>query len=338
MSLGLACFGIGRSLPFPDVPVVRPKMDWLARHGDEFDVLVIGSSRVQHQFMPSIFDQAAAESGHPVRSGNAGIAAMFPPEDGYVIDQILQRPHRRLRWAFIELTSFGERFDMLLAGTGRMDYWHDSRRMWLCTRRTVMGFQGADWQYAGSVWKRGDLLMQWLADWSNNFAAFIRRATNFGRGAELMTAHLNGGRKRSKFEGGGSKGDGWVNPGGAQAMNDRQLTEYQRDFAALRAISRRHVEDPVAEASLRRSIEQLRAEGIEPILFLAPAVGRTQFWPTRLLESVALVDLSEPEKYPELYDPANRKDGTHLNLAGSALYTRELALWFSEHTRGLPSR
>src|ERR1700760_3340407 len=47
LGLSLTCYGIGRRLPFPDVTVVRPKLDWLARHGDEFDLLVIGSSRVQ---------------------------------------------------------------------------------------------------------------------------------------------------------------------------------------------------------------------------------------------------------------------------------------------------
>jgi len=336
LGLGLTCFGIGRSLPFPEVSVIRPKLDWLARHGDEFDVLVIGSSRVQQQFMPPIFDQIAAENGRPVRSGNAGVAAMFPPEDAYLIEQILRRPHRRLRWVLIELTGFGERFDLMFGGTSRLDYWHDSWRMWLFTKRFAVDFQRTDWEHAGSIWQRSDLFSNLFSDWSNHLGAFLRRATNFGRGAELLSERRRGGRKRSKFEDGGPNGDGWVDPGGAQVMDGRLLATYQRDYSIFREIPPAHTEDPVAEASLRRTIGRLRAEGIEPVLFLAPSVGRSEFWPRRLLEDVPLFDLADPVQYPELFDPANRRDGAHMNLAGSALYTRELARRFIEHTRGLP--
>src|SRR6202044_3122926 len=132
-----ACLVIERSLPFPDVPGIRPKLDWLAAHGDDFDVIFIGSSRVEQQIIPSEFDQTAASLGCPVRSFNAGMPAMVPPEDSYVLEQILRRPHRRLRWVFLEVMPLGGQFDAALAGTGRMDYWHDVRRMRLLTRRAV---------------------------------------------------------------------------------------------------------------------------------------------------------------------------------------------------------
>ncbi|MDR3406449.1 MAG: hypothetical protein P4L99_28450 [Chthoniobacter sp.] len=316
--------------------VVRPKMDWLARHGDEFDLLVIGSSRVQHQFIPALFDHVAAENGRPVRSGNMGIAAMFPPEDAYLLEQILRRPHRRLRWVLIELSQFTQQVDQSIGASNRMDYWHDSRRMWLFTRRSVADFQNTDWKRADSVEKRTELFSKLLTNWSSNFGAFLRRSTNLGLGAQLLTERLGDRKRHSKFDNGGPKGDGWVDPGEGEPMDAGMRADYDRDFAALRATSRGHLEDPVAETSLRGSIERLRAEGIEPILFLPPGLDRTQFWPQRLLESVTLLDISEPERYPALYDPANRREGTHLNLPGSALYTRELALRFIEHTRGLP--
>jgi len=336
LGLGLTCFGIGRRLPFPDVTVVRPKMEWLTQHGDEFDLMVIGSSRVQHQFMPALFDQVAADNGRPVRSANVGIAAMFPPEDAYLIEQVLRRPHRRLRWVLIELWPFTEQVDQAMGASNRMDYWHDSRRMWLFTRRSVADFRRADWKGAGSLGKRIDLFGKLLTDWSSNFCAFLRRSTNYGQGAALLSERMGEEKRRSKFENGGPKGDGWVDPGEGQPMNARMRNEYELKLAALRAKPPGHLDDPLAETSLRGSIEKLRAEGIEPILFLAPALDRQHFWPKRLLESVALFDISDPERYPDLYDPANRREETHLNLPGSALYTRDLALQFVEHTRGLP--
>ena len=118
-TLMLSCVVIGRLLPFPEVPTVSDKLEHLERHGAEYDALFIGSSRVQFQIIPALFDRTAAGHGLAVRSFNAGISAMVPPEDGYFIDQILQRPHSRLRWAFIEISPVSAQSDQTLAGTRR---------------------------------------------------------------------------------------------------------------------------------------------------------------------------------------------------------------------------
>ena len=56
-----SCGVLGRCLPFPEIPLVRDKIEYLARHGDDYDVLFLGSSRVHCQIMPSIFDRIAGE-------------------------------------------------------------------------------------------------------------------------------------------------------------------------------------------------------------------------------------------------------------------------------------
>jgi hypothetical protein len=335
-SFALVCFVLARNLPFPNVPTVRPKLDWLAAHGDEFDVLCVGSSRVQQQFMPAIFDRVAAEAGVPVRSFNAGIAAMVPPEDAYVIEQILRRPHRRLRWLILELTPFGRRFDPTLDGTGRMDYWHDNRRMSLLTASMVGECATALRKPGPTGWERFQLCVHYVEDWLGHLRQFLDRATNFGRGASVLGDYLRGGRKQSKFESGGPAGDGWLDISGRELMEGTMLSEYDRDLAALRTTPRDRFEDSIGEQSLQGTIDLLHREGIEVILFLPPTVSPSQFYPRRILDSVPLFDLSDPAQYPEFYDVANRRDGVHLNLAGSALYTRKLALLFVEHTRQLP--
>jgi hypothetical protein len=336
LSFGLVCLGIGRKLPFPNVPTVRPKLDWLAAHGDEFDVLFVGSSRVQQQFMPSIFDRVAAEGGRPLRSFNAGIPAMVSPEDAYVIEQILRRPHRRLRWLVLELTPFGRHFDPTLDGTGRMDYWHDAYRMSLLTNCAAADCASA-WRRPGSAWgQRYELCFNILADWCSHFRQFVQRTINFGRGEALLTEHLRGGRKPTKLDAGGPAGDGWVDISGRELMEGKMLAAYEQDLAELLNAPRNRFEDAVGEQSLRGTIDLLRRQGIELILFLPPTVSPAQFYPKRVLETTTLFDLSDPARYPDFYDPANRRDGVHLNLAGSALYTRRLALLFVEHTRQLP--
>src|SRR5688500_13039337 len=45
-TLAATCAVLGRSLPFPEVPRVREKLEFLAKHGDDYDVIFIGSSQV----------------------------------------------------------------------------------------------------------------------------------------------------------------------------------------------------------------------------------------------------------------------------------------------------
>ena len=320
---------IGRMLPFPDVQGMRQKLDRLATHGDDFDAVVIGSSRVEQQFIPSIFDQTSASLGCPVRSFNAGMAAMVPPEDSYVLDEILKRPHRRLRWVFIELMPLSGQFDPSLAGTVRMDYWHDWRRMQLLTKRAVFEIARA-WQE-----RRGQPLA-WLEQsapffnaWCNHVASFAKRSANYGRGAVLISWHLRGGPKPSHYDDAGPTGDGWI-PEEPQFMHGKLLVAYEEQFAELREYADRHVEDPLSEEALRHKIELLRRNGIETVLFLPPTLAHTQFYPTHTLETTPLFDLSDIAQNPDLYAAGNHKDGVHLNVAGSGIFTRKLATLFAE--------
>ena len=104
IAFAASCGLLGQCLPFPQVLIVRDKIEHLARHGDDYDVVFIGSSHIQGQVMPSVFDAMASRGGVHVKSFNAGVAGMFAPEDGYMVEQILKRPHHRLRWVFFELS------------------------------------------------------------------------------------------------------------------------------------------------------------------------------------------------------------------------------------------
>jgi len=335
LGLVVACLAIGRCLPFPDVPGIRQKLDWLAAHGDDFDVIFIGSSRVEQQIIPSEFDRAAASLGCPVRSFNAGMPAMVPPEDSYVLEQILQRPHRRLRWVFLESMPLGGQFDAALVGTGRMDYWHDARRMRLLTRRAMADLLRA-WQ------EREARPQTWLGQcghimegWWSHLQSFATRGSNYGRGAVLLSWQLRGPRKPSRYDNGGPAGDGWI-PSEPRFMQGELLSAYERQLAALRENPRGHLEDRLSEDALRSTLALLRGHGIEAILFLPPTLATAQFYPAPTPESAPLFDLSDVGRYPELYATENRKDGVHLNLAGAGIFTRELAALFAERARALP--
>ena len=44
-------------------------------------------------------------------------------------------------------------------------------------------------------------------------------------------------------------------------------------------------------------------------------------------------DFSDLSGNLDLYNPANRRDGVHLNLAGADLFSRKLATRFAAHTQ-----
>ena len=52
---------------------------------------------------PKIFDNITRENGVPTRTFNFGIDGMNPPENFYVLEQILKTEPRSLKWIFVEV-------------------------------------------------------------------------------------------------------------------------------------------------------------------------------------------------------------------------------------------
>src|SRR5947207_214119 len=67
-SLILAALVIAPWLPVQDIPAAGEKIRYLSLHGNDYDTIFVGSSRVNFQVLPSIFDRATAESGRPTKS------------------------------------------------------------------------------------------------------------------------------------------------------------------------------------------------------------------------------------------------------------------------------
>jgi hypothetical protein len=340
-ALSVGCLALGRWLPFPDVPVVREKLAHLARHGDEYDVLFVGSSRLYFQVLPSIFDQVAREEGLPVRSFNAAVAAMAPPEDNYLLDQILRQPHGRLRWVVLEIMPMGSgKGDPTLSGTRRYSYWHDWPRTWLLTRRFLADFatgrETRDWYEFHRPVAAHDFSRS-LAVWLDNLELFAENHSNLGRGqVGIMTAI--GPLKKPKEEGpkDGTAWDGWTFPKIAKVLAGERLANYQRDYADLQAMKDRlDPGDAPSWDALREKIDRLRAAKIQPILIIPPKVGARPYCPPELRDqSLPVFDFCDPGQYAELFALDHRLDGQHLNYEGAELFSRLLARRFVEAAKG----
>ncbi len=331
-ALVLGCAVLGRLLPFPDVPRVRPKLEFLAKHGDDYDVLFIGSSQVNWQVMPSIFDRVVSEHGMPVRSFNAGIWGMMSPEDGYFLDEVLRRPHRRLRWVILELMPLSSRNYENLAGTRREMYWHDHARTQLLTKRFVNECVEA----ARGPQPFSDAVQdcaESFGHWSNNLSLHLKNSVHLGHGAVAMWRRW---KLPIEEDGSGNKTpvkDGNDLPKGGAPLSGQTLVKYEEQYAnyVARGEDRYDAGDDASWAALRAKLDRLTKENITPILIIPASVSPRRYLPREAAEHALTVwDFSDPQKYPEFYKADHRRDWVHLNKAGSEIWTEALARRFVE--------
>ncbi|HEY3901854.1 MAG TPA: hypothetical protein VGM54_24790 [Chthoniobacter sp.] len=334
------CGLLGPILPFPQVSTVREKMDFLARHGDDYDVIFIGSSHIQYQVQPWLFDQIAADNGVPVKSFNAGIPAMTSPEDSYVLDQILRRPHRRLRWVFIEMSCLGTQ--VWGENTARFGYWHDATRMALLWSRWRKETKGRLTHLAKDPQSTfADRCAAWSSSagrLSGHLWAWLGRAINLSRGSDVLNRDFQFPGWKDDTRGSlGDKIDGWVSIGSKlQVMAPGMRKIYDHDLAERQANpATKDRADATCQAALMRTIGAITKAGAKPVLIVPPTVTSRNFYPTVDEEKqLTILDFSDVRQNEKLFRPENRMDVGHVNTAGAALFTEDLAHRFVQLAKG----
>ena len=247
---------------------------------------------------------------------------MRPPEDGFIVEQLLALRPRKLRWVFIELgplhTEFGERDPESV----RIVYWHDWTRTALVCR--------------GLLAPKGRFIrLRSLFFGNEKDRARLGHALTHLRLCAMRT--LNLGRARGVFDSWqspdtaplGPAADGFA-PTPVQRMSPEATAEYLRE-AASRAPSRGEL-DPASRLALDRLVAAVRRAGAEPVFINSPRLSGSPIFPENH-PGVPVLDFTDLHAWPELYTPEIRSDSTHLNSAGADLYSRAVAQRFIESTR-----
>ena len=303
----------------PPIPVADGKLEWFREGGDRFDALFVGSSRTARQIVPSVFDAAMAEAGRRVRSFNLGLPGMWPPEDGFVIEQALSRRETPLRYLIVECN--GLRLGIPPQGRemARAVYWHDVARLRALWRRAF-----APPAASPETPPSADALAQNLGALAGHARPFLWNASRLGRGSELLREALAPEGPARAAPSLGPAGDGYLPRRPRPTLAGAELDAYRRELeAALRAGPRRTYGDAESQAELRRKRALAERHGARLVL-VAPPVATTVFAP--LPEAgIAFLDFSDPTLYPELFAPEHRKDAGHLSDLGGELYSRLLA-------------
>ncbi len=342
-SVNLGCFfaafaacalTIHRLLPFPDIYAVQAKVAWLAQHPDDYDTIFIGTSRIYHQLIPSIFDKLTAERGVPTKSFNAAVDGMRPPEDAYVLDEILKSPHPRLRWVFLESGAVRVAVDPRKRGTNRNVYWHDGERLatlWsegLQVRKESKHLRNKIRDFLGSL----------SLDLVEHTGLYLQNMSNFGRASSPLQHWLHPHWPAIYWPPLGPQQDGFARIADRTQLQGKALLEFR---AAMTSTKKRPpVEDygsQASQAAMQTMLLKITAAKATPVLLIPPTLSYKNFRPKPDAQPPAPVfNFSDLNKYPELYNEPVRLDTDHLNTAGAEIFTRLVADRFAEWAHANP--
>ena len=301
---------------------VAEKLEFFAKHKDEFDTLFLGSSRFYYAVSPEIFDNITRENGVPTRTFNFGIDGMNPPENFYVLEQILKTEPRNLKWVFVEVGDIETKSHANILSTQRLLYWHDWPRTALTLRKALDPRGRAKWyEKLMRVWSRRRELVL-------HIALFEKHFTNVGRAADFFASHDQVRALESKSEL-GPKGDGYRLAGAA--MSAERAENFRRKLAEEVSTSRPKFIDPHTESAYRDCAAKIRHLGAAPIFVVTPGIFQS---PTLFRNPPGpLLLFNDCKTYPQLYDTNVRVDDAHLTNEGAAEFTRLLAVKFVRQVR-----
>jgi len=317
-----ASFVIHSLLP-PVVPKgIAAKLEFFAQHRDEFDTLIVGTSRLYYSISPELFDQTTRENGLPTRTFNFGIDGMHPPENFYVLEQILKAKPQKLKWVVLEMAEIQVKWDTVL-GTQRLVYWHDWPRTELTLKKALNPRGNANWF--------GKAARLWLArrELVSHLALFGKQFASVGRASDLSPSAQHERFREADSELGPNR-DGY-RPAG-DAMSAERAAIFREKLAQEVAEARPKFLDPATDQAYRDAAAKIRRAGATPLFVVAPIITQTaaRF---RQTPPAPLLSFNDSRKYPQFYDTKVRIDDAHLTRDGAAEFTQLLAREFARSLR-----
>jgi hypothetical protein len=327
-SLAVLCFGAGVAAVWSVFALSgRPrvgsaydeKLEHLARAGDQYDTLYIGSSRVFRGLDPAVIERAAEEHGLKMHGFNCGEDGMFAPEDSYVFEQALKGRREPLKWVLIETSSFLPTAAELANPSDRLIAWHD----WPRTMAACRSAYGAREERKASFFKRWSRRLEVVSkNWkeiSGHLRCFALRTTRLGRGGALVQS-LVAPQRVAEPPLPIVEARGFIPL--TQPRTPRDLAKWEEAVKERRAQpGKRRILAPEAQRNLEGMLSLARKSGARVIMLHPPMLSPMIYEPGPQTH-VPLLDYSDPDKYPVLYALENRKEHAHLNAKGAEVFSR----------------
>ena len=296
----------------------RSKICEMAAHGDAYDVVFAGSSRLHNGIVPAEFDARMAELGVRTRSFNYALSGLQAHDVVPRIDWLLAHRSPALRVLVVELQSWSQRS------------WGND---WM-TDQTVESRVLSDLDdRLQSIWLDDQSLVEKLHLVGTTTAHTVANALRIGQGTRILDALI------AKAIGNPPPGtwpvaDAGFRPAAAGRKPD-EPSPFRADpakAAEMLALKTRVEESGNVHACFNRDTfvalhERITAAGIIPIYLRMPMWGVDTI-STRVPEIAAefpVLDFGDPKADAGLFVHARWDDPGHFNTVGARMFSRLLA-------------
>lgn len=305
-----------------NIPVITKKLEFLANHKDEYDVLFLGSSRTYQQVMPSVFDGVMIDSGYSIKSFNMGITALTTPEFYFYLQNILKLNPANLKWIFFEfIDNFNVPSNNL--NTTRVIAWHTPKQtLWICHNILKLDLNPL---------KKIEYIY-------NHIIPLLYHLLNAGKAANLIRNFIGFPEeiKLDKVSPLGPMKDGHVP---SEMLDGRiqgrivflkNLESYQKSVESLKekninSQNLTHSKDKL----IKEMIKLIEDFGYTPLLLKPPSISQEEYLIREVYQkNIQIFKFNDPNKFPEFYEIMTRFDRDHMTKKGSELYTKLLAQKF----------
>ena len=328
-AIALAAFVATSALIHSFLPPMIPKgvaakLEFFTQHKDEFDTLFVGTSHFYYTISPEIFDETTQSGGVQTHSFNFGVDGMHPPENFYVLEQILKTRPQKLKWVFLEMAEIERKTKEEILGTQRILYWHDWPRTSLAIRKTLDPRDGLKWyDNVARIWTSRRVLALHLG-------LFAKRFTNSGRAVDWLPGSPDDREATAKLELGPAR-DGYRTAG--SAMSPERAVTFQNALALELSTARSRTVDRYTEMAFRDTAAKLRESGAFPVFVLTPVIFQSSLQFRSSPPPGPLLAFNDAKAYPTFFDPRVRIDDDHLTREGAEAFTRLLAREFVRRVR-----
>ncbi|MBC6477193.1 MAG: hypothetical protein GDA56_04790 [Hormoscilla sp. GM7CHS1pb] len=323
--------------PYPDIPdnlgLISLKLDYFAKHKDEYNAIFLGPSTTYRGIVPNVFDRLMAEQNREIKSFNFGIDGAIAAETDFYLKKIIALKPAKLKWLFIEYPERTlEPYINDNANSARGMYWHTLPQTLLDFRLIIELQQNLiDKFFAGYATFKSCLFRSlWMGRLANFFKVKIL-------GLELFSDEMPDYSRLAQES--GYYAQDWQaldkHKSWHQFFLDNLKDDYYQDVEQLRQSNISPIK-PYSLKVLKEMCQYISAHGIKPILFISPIVqerGATAINLYKQSDVLPLFAFNDPEAFPNLYQLDRRFDFLHLNHQGATEFTTSLAEEFAQYLK-----
>ncbi len=313
-ALAATAMGIRHHDPEPVQSWMRMKLDHFASVVDQYDTVIVGSSRLNFGLDPERFDARMAALGSPTHSYNLAFGGMRQHDYTWVLDWLVQHRPPHLRRIVVELHEWSQWVRGAQWYADQDIELHTLELLWPRCRSVLLDLDGP--------LLKAEQLHFVLAHTALN-------VLSVGRGPRLVDSLLR------QIRGEPTPPPAAVPRHGAariEEVTEAHVLESRRTFLAnpkLASTVIAKISDPwrseaFDHASFRGQVELSRALGVEPVFLIPPTWERSFRGRDSLVEAgrhVRILDLDHPQFHRPLFDPQLYFDQSHLNEAGCARFS-----------------